>query len=120
MLSSSFLECFSALSQPHPTPYFSFPACQGQLYDHLFQTHSLLQTEIALLRQQAQATANVIDEMSLQLADSTPYRRKVNRIKKGYSKDKACPHSGCCKRYSSRIALNAHIKKTHRCSSDPD
>lgn len=61
MLSSSFSECYSALIQPQTTPYYSFPACQGQIYAHLSQTHKLLQAEIELLRQQAQATAKVID-----------------------------------------------------------
>ena len=86
----------------------------------MLQTHRLLQQEIALLREEAQAAAKVIDELASQLVDSAHNRRKASRIKKGYSKDKACPHHNCCKRYSSRIALNAHIKKAHRAASDPD
>lgn len=39
---------------------------------------------------------------------------KSQKIKKFYKKDRACEYEGCEKRYSSQIALNAHIKKAHR------
>lgn len=61
-----------------------------------------------------------MDELASQLNHNTLKRSKAGRIKKDYRKDKACPHEHCCKRYSSQIALNAHIKKVHRASEDPD
>jgi 3-deoxy-D-arabino-heptulosonate 7-phosphate (DAHP) synthase len=47
-------------------------------------------------------------------------RSKALRIKKLYKKDKQCSHENCNKKYSSQIALNAHIKKVHRKPEDSE
>ena len=41
-------------------------------------------------------------------------KSKTQKIKKFYKKDRACEYEGCEKKYSSQIALNAHIKKVHQ------
>jgi hypothetical protein len=57
----------------------------------------------------------LIDDLKHQLAEKRNgcKKSKTNKIKKMYSKDRQCPHDNCDKKYSSKIALNAHIKKVH-------
>jgi hypothetical protein len=39
--------------------------------------------------------------------------KKICEEKNALKKDKPCPIKDCCRRYSSRIALRAHIRKRH-------
>lgn len=43
---------------------------------------------------------------------------KSKREKKYYKKDHICPQNNCTRKYSSKIALNAHIKKKHHIEKD--
>lgn len=43
---------------------------------------------------------------------------KTKGVKKFYRKDHDCPHNNCTRKYSSKIALNAHIKKKHHTEKD--
>jgi hypothetical protein len=37
----------------------------------------------------------------------------MKKEKKVFKKDKGCPVEGCGRKYSSRIALRAHIRREH-------
>ena len=41
------------------------------------------------------------------------YRPYGDKPRKIFLKDKKCPIDGCERRYSSKIAVNAHIRKHH-------
>ena len=43
---------------------------------------------------------------------------KTKNIKKFFKKDLICPQNNCTRKYSSKIALNAHIKKKHHIEKD--
>lgn len=51
----------------------------------------------------------------LDINNTTP---KIISTKKIFKKDHNCPHVNCVKKYSSKIALNAHIKKKHHIDRD--
>lgn len=68
--------------------------------------------------------AEVTHRVQQQGIDRGPVRRAKGRNgtkgRKAFPKDLKCPFSGCCKKYSSKIALNAHLRKVHRGSSEGD
>ena len=45
---------------------------------------------------------------------------KSNSIKKYFKKDHNCTQDNCTRKYSSKIALNAHIKKKHLIEKDSE
>jgi hypothetical protein len=50
----------------------------------------------------------------LDFLGKTKQKAKSIKIKKHYAKNKQCEYENCDKKYSSQIALNAHLKKAHR------
>jgi hypothetical protein len=70
---------------------------------------------VAELRLETANLTRMVEELKLQLEEKkrSNKKSKANKIKKVYSKDRHCSHQNCDKKYSSKIALNAHIRKAH-------
>jgi GMP synthase PP-ATPase subunit len=59
----------------------------------------------------AEAISSIINK---QFEDHMEKVRKTWEQKTYFKKDKVCSVNGCNRRYSSRIALRAHMKRKHR------
>lgn len=85
------------------------------LYAQLLKAQAELLQQIGSLRKEVEEMQTSLQEArgeeSTQLGRRE--RRKLKREKKIFKKDRSCPFEACSRKYSSNIALNAHIKKVH-------
>jgi hypothetical protein len=85
----------------------------GEIIDYFMRTQQLLENELRLLRERVK---NLEEERSeIDSRDPLEKLSKSTQLnsKKAFDKSKLCPIDGCQRKYSSRIALKAHLRIKH-------
>ena len=85
---------------------------------HLFEENQNLRTEVENLQtalEKSQSTRGPQRPLSEAIGEEREpeYRPYSDKPRKVFLKDKKCPIEGCERRYSSKIAVNSHIRKHH-------
>lgn len=94
----------------------------------LLQNQETLASQVQDLKASFAELQKELAEITQRLHQQDTERAEPKRVKgkngtkgkKIFAKDLKCPFLGCTKNYSSKIALNAHLRKVHRGSSEGD